>query len=83
MRLPNAAHDSRPWRIREIASDFTVEDVWALPVHGGAEDFQALHAATGAVGEFEAQRPRMFGLAYRLLGSAQEAEDVVQDTFLR
>jgi hypothetical protein len=42
MRIPNAAHDSRPWRIREVAPDFTVEDVWALPVHGGAEDFQAL-----------------------------------------
>ena len=42
MRLPNAAHESRPWRIREIAPDFTVEDVWALPVHGGAEDFQTL-----------------------------------------
>ena len=41
-RLPNAAHESRPWRIREIAPDFTVEDVWALPVHGGVEDFQAL-----------------------------------------
>jgi uncharacterized protein DUF2867 len=41
-RLPNAAHESRPWRIREIAPDFTVEDVWALPVHGGAEDFQTL-----------------------------------------
>lgn len=26
---------------------------------------------------------RMFGLAYRLLGSAEEAEDVVQDAFLR
>lgn len=42
MRLPSAAHESRPWRIREIAPDFTLEDVWALPVHGGAEDFQAL-----------------------------------------
>jgi hypothetical protein len=42
MRLPNAAHESRPWRIREIAPDFTVEDVWALPVHGGAGDFQTL-----------------------------------------
>lgn len=40
MRLPNAAHESHPWRIREIAPDFTLEDVWALPVHGGAEDFQ-------------------------------------------
>jgi hypothetical protein len=42
MRLPNAAHESGPWRIREIAPDFTLEDVWALPAYGGAEDFQAL-----------------------------------------
>jgi hypothetical protein len=42
MRLPNAAHESRPWRIREITQDFILEDVWALPVQGGAEDFQAL-----------------------------------------
>ena len=41
-RLPNAAHESRPWRIREIVPDFTLEDVWALPVHGDVEDFQAL-----------------------------------------
>jgi hypothetical protein len=40
--LPNAAHESRPWRIREIAPDFTLEDVSALPVHGVAEDFQRL-----------------------------------------
>ena len=42
MRLPNAAHQSRPWRIRDIVSDFTLEDVWALPAHGGAQDFQTL-----------------------------------------
>ena len=42
MRLSAAEHESRPWRIREIAPDFTVEDVWALPVRGDAEDFQAL-----------------------------------------
>src|SRR5688572_22316526 len=42
MRLPNAAYESRPWLIREIAPDFTLEDVGALPVHGGAEDFQTL-----------------------------------------
>ncbi|MEU3449731.1 RNA polymerase sigma-70 factor [Streptomyces thermolilacinus] len=33
--------------------------------------------------EFESHRPRMFGLAYRMLGSAAEAEDVVQDAYLR
>jgi hypothetical protein len=41
-RLPNAAHESRPWRIREIVADFKLEDVWLLPVQGDAEDFQAL-----------------------------------------
>jgi hypothetical protein len=39
MHLPKSEHESRPWRIRELASDFTLEDVWALPVHGRAEDF--------------------------------------------
>jgi hypothetical protein len=48
MRLPNATHESRPWRIREIAPDFTVEDVWALPVHGGAGDFQTLLEVMGS-----------------------------------
>src|SRR5262249_54671289 len=32
---------------------------------------------------FEAYRPRLFGVAYRMLGSASEAEDVVQDAWLR
>jgi RNA polymerase sigma-70 factor, ECF subfamily len=54
-------------------------------------------AATGAavmldrVGEvsdtetasFHAVRPRLFGIAYRMLRSAAEAEDVVQDTWIR
>jgi hypothetical protein len=42
MRLSLSEHQSRPWRIREIAPDFVVEDVWALPVRGGAGDFPAL-----------------------------------------
>jgi RNA polymerase sigma-70 factor (ECF subfamily) len=33
--------------------------------------------------EFEAVRPRLFGIAYRMLGSAAEAEDVVQDAWVR
>jgi RNA polymerase sigma-70 factor (TIGR02957 family) len=35
------------------------------------------------VEDFEAQRPRLLWLAYRLLGSASEAEDAVQDAYLR
>jgi hypothetical protein len=41
-RLPNSAHTSRPWRIHEIAADFRLEDVWALPVHGEKGDLPAL-----------------------------------------
>ncbi|MFD7665710.1 RNA polymerase sigma-70 factor [Streptomyces sp. NPDC059788] len=36
-----------------------------------------------ATAEFEAHRPRLFSLAYRMLGSASTAEDLVQDTYLR
>ena len=32
---------------------------------------------------FEAVRPRLFGIAYRTLESAADAEDVVQDTWIR
>jgi RNA polymerase sigma-70 factor (ECF subfamily) len=35
------------------------------------------------VDRFEASRPRLEAIAYRLLGSATEAEDAVQETFLR
>ena len=32
---------------------------------------------------FEALRPRLFGVAYRMLGSRAEAEDILQDAYLR
>ncbi|MFN8491823.1 MAG: RNA polymerase sigma-70 factor [Caldilineaceae bacterium] len=32
---------------------------------------------------FQAQRPRLFGIAYRMTGSAGEAEDILQETWLR
>jgi hypothetical protein len=42
LRLPNAQHAARPWRIHEITSDFRVEDLWALPEVGGPNEFAQL-----------------------------------------
>lgn len=36
-----------------------------------------------AVQVFAAVRPRLFGIAYRMLGTVADAEDIVQDTWLR
>ena len=38
---------------------------------------------TGALDDFQTHRGRLFGIAYRMLGSATEAEDVLQDAWLR
>jgi Protein of unknown function (DUF2867) len=41
-RLPTSAHTSQAWRIHQLAPDFRVEDVWALPTPGGRDDFPML-----------------------------------------
>jgi RNA polymerase sigma-70 factor (ECF subfamily) len=46
---------------------------------GGTADERAQHR----LDEFEAHRSRLFGVAYRMLGSRAEAEDVVQEAYLR
>lgn len=42
MKLQNSAHTSRHWRIHELAPDFHLEDVWALPASGGRDEFREL-----------------------------------------
>jgi RNA polymerase sigma-70 factor (ECF subfamily) len=45
--------------------------------------FEDAGALDQAVSIFLGVRPRLFGIAYRMLGTVAEAEDVVQDTWLR
>jgi hypothetical protein len=60
-RLPNSAHSARPWRIHEIAPDFRLEDVWALPAHGDRSDFPEM------VEQFAAGDPAQGGGVARVL----------------
>lgn len=39
MRVPNSAHEAHPWVIAQIAPDFKLLDVWAMPVEGGRDEF--------------------------------------------
>jgi len=52
------------------------------PAHPPVHDLQT-GAHDDGLSAFAPVRPRLFGIAYRMLGSAAEAEDVVQDVWLR
>jgi hypothetical protein len=53
-RIPNSEHEAQPWRIHEIVRDFILEDVWALPVEGDADEFPAFLELAGALDPTEA-----------------------------
>src|ERR1700750_576428 len=60
MKLLEAEHECRPWRIHDLVADFPLEDVWALPVQGGPEDFQGLLDLAGSFdpSKAESRAPR-------------------------
>jgi hypothetical protein len=49
LKLPDTAHTSRPWRIHELAPDFQLEDVWAMPTPGGVHHFPRLVQMTASL----------------------------------
>jgi len=69
MRLSNSEHEAHPWRISEIAPDFRLEDVWALPVEGSAADFRSLLVVVGSLDPANAASRAtrtLFSIRYRL-----------------
>lgn len=66
-RLPVAAHTGQPWRIHEIAPDFTVEDVWTLPTPGGPHELPRLLRAVRA----ELDEPTLPAAARALVAARQ------------
>jgi RNA polymerase sigma-70 factor (ECF subfamily) len=49
---------------------------------GSARD-ESDEGIEAAIGAFNESRPRLFGIAYRMLGSVAEAEDIVQEAWVR
>lgn len=66
MKLSKSAHVEHPFRIHAIASDFTVEDVWALPASGGEGELTRLVQAL-----FESKFPEGAPLLVRFLWEAR------------
>jgi len=78
MRLPKRPYTNRaPWRIREIAPDFTLEDVWALPAYGDAGGLPgAARGSHDVPATWPARRPP--GDAPAVRGPAMLARPVVR-----
>lgn len=55
----------------------------AAAAGAGATIDRAGELSDADAASFHTVRPRLFGIAYRVLGSATEADDVVQDTWIR
>src|SRR5919107_1375828 len=48
-----------------------------------ARESETGHVPDERAAAFERLRPRLFGIAYRMLGTVEDAEDVVQEAYLR
>ena len=66
MRLPKSAYTSRPWRVHELAGDFQLEDVWALPTPGGPDDLARLVQQFTSRNEVDNEFPVVFRALFAL-----------------
>ena len=66
MRLPKAAHTSRPWRVHELTEDFELEDVWKLPTPGGPDDLPRLVQMIASPGDDPFLVRALFVLRWKL-----------------
>ena len=84
LRLPGlaVAPDASPVLAGRHAAEVSWHDAGvAATASGSAEDPGG--SIETAVSTFNESRPRLFGIAYRMLGSVAEAEDIVQEAWLR
>jgi hypothetical protein len=66
VRLPDAAHSSRPWRVHELTDDFELEDVWALPTPGGPDDLARFLQLVASQDAHDRDYPAVFRALFAL-----------------
>src|SRR5690606_36866026 len=81
---PGQCRAKCPHRWRSACAARSVDMFPIVPGWAGAGSVYAdVMTASRRVEEFEALRPHLMAVAYRLLGTVADAEDVVQDAWLR
>src|SRR5690606_37020513 len=81
---PGPCRAKCPHRWRSACAARSVDMFPIVPGWAGAGSVYAdVMTASTRVDEFEALRPHLMAVAYRLLGTVADAEDVVQDAWLR
>jgi RNA polymerase sigma-70 factor (ECF subfamily) len=80
LRVQNAPLFVRPDGV-DIAMSLPVTADAQPPCKG--DDMSTTTTYDDGLSAFLSVRPRLFGIAYRMLGSAVEAEDIVQDVWVR
>ena len=65
------------------ASPSPVPSRWVSSAHGRTHDRTPLPDLEADTATFEEWRSLLFGIAYRMLGSATDAEDVIQEACIR
>ncbi|MFI6393525.1 DUF2867 domain-containing protein [Nonomuraea sp. NPDC050547] len=67
MRIPDTEHTKHAWHIHEVAPDFRVEDVWALPTPGGPGDLDVLvRQMSTRPGGFSGLTGALFALRWKI-----------------
>src|SRR5262245_59011895 len=72
-----------PFTLRSMSTALDLPSQLASSANASRAGESRTSSSDDGVSAYMSVRPRLFGVAYRMLGSAAEAEDVLQDVWVR